>query len=210
MTVKIWARRSSSSAQKVFWTLAELDVPHLQIDAGRSFGVTDTPEYLAKNPNGLIPTLEEDDGFVLWESHAIVRYLAAKHGSGSFWPEDFRRRADADRWMDWATTTATPAINPIFVRLILKPAPAPPAAELHAMIARTQAPLALLSEVVMRHDYVAGDHLTAGDIPIGMMLNRWFSLPIDRPEYPALDAYYARLKTRPAYVRHVVEAPPVI
>lgn len=210
MTVKIWGRRSSSSAQKVFWTLAELDVPHLQIDAGRSFGVTDTPEYLAKNPNGLVPTLEEDDGFVLWESHAIVRYLAAKYGAGSFWPDDLRNRADADRWMDWATTTATPAINPIFVRLILKPDPGLTPAELDSMIARTHAPLALLSEVLARQDYVAGDHLTIGDIPIGMILNRWFKLPITRPDYPALDAYYARLNARPAYVRHILEAPAVI
>jgi len=210
MTVTIWARRSSSSAQKVFWALEELGVAHRQIDAGRSFGITDTPEYLAKNPNGLVPTLEEDDGFVLWESNAIIRYLAAKHGAGSLWPEDLRRRADADRWMDWSVTTATPVINPIFVRLVLKPDETLTLADLEDLIVRTRKPLDLLSNALTGRHYVAGDTLTMGDIPIGMILNRWFSLPVDRPAYPVLEDYYARLKTRPAYVRHVVEAPPVV
>lgn len=210
MTVTIWARRSSSSAQKVFWVLDELGVPHRQIDAGRSFGVTDTLDYLAKNPNGLVPTLEEDDGFVLWESNAIVRYLAAKHGAGSLWPDDLRNRADADRWMDWTVTTATPAINPIFVRLILRPHPAPTSDELDALIAAAQKPLEVLSDVLSRSSYVAGSALTIGDIPVGMILNRWFTLPIERPDYPALETYYDRLKTRPAYVRHVVNAPEVV
>ena len=210
MAVTIWARRSSSSAQKVFWALEELGVPHRQIDAGRSFGLTDTPAYLAKNPNGLVPTLEDDDGFILWESNAIVRYLAAKYGAGDLWPDDPRQRADTDRWMDWTITTATPAINPIFVRLILKPDPTLTPADLENLVAQTRKPLTILSDALSRRDFVAGDALTMGDIPIGMILNRWFSLPFEKPAYPALSTYYARLKTRPAYARHVVEAPPVV
>ena len=104
----LWGRTNSINVQKVLWCLEELGLPYRRIDAGREFGVVDTPEYRRLNPNALVPTIEED-GFVLWESNAIVRYLAAKHAGGDFWPADPRTRADADRWIDWQATTFTPA-----------------------------------------------------------------------------------------------------
>ena len=118
-TTTIWARRSSSNAQKVFWALAELQVPHQQIDAGAKYGVVDDPEYRRKNPNGLVPTLEEEDGFVLWESNAIVRYLADRYGRGTLQPTDARQRALADSWMDWTTTTLEPSVNGLWLRRVL-------------------------------------------------------------------------------------------
>lgn len=207
---KIWARRSSSSAQKVYWTLDELGVPHEQIDAGRSFGVVKDAEYLAKNPNGVVPTLEEPDGFVLWESNAIVRYLGAKHGEGTFWPVDPQRRADADRWMDWATTTAIPAINPLFGKLVMRWSEVKDQAEIDDHIRQSDEVLKRLAITLARQPYVAGEHLTAGDVPLGMIINRWFSLPIERPSLPVIEDYYARLSERPAYRRNVIEAPAVI
>jgi glutathione S-transferase len=208
MTVTIWARRSSSCAQKVFWTTDELGIDYKQIDAGRSFGITDTPEYLAKNPNGLVPTLEEDNGFVLWESNAIIRYLAAKHGEGGLWPADLQTRASADRWMDWGVGTFGGAVNPIFVRLVLR-GEALSEDEIKALTKAVEKPLRILSDVLERHPFVAGEILTVGDVPIGMYLNRWFGLPIERPDFPLVTAYYQRLLDRPAYRRNVVEAPPV-
>lgn len=207
---KIWARRSSSSAQKVYWTLDELGVPHEQIDAGRSFGIVKDAEYLAKNPNGVVPTLEEPDGFVLWESNAIVRYLGAKHGEGTFWPTDPQRRADADRWMDWATTTAIPAINPLFGKLVMRWSEVTDQAEIDDHIRQSDEVLKRLAITLARQPYVAGEHLTAGDVPLGMIINRWFSLPIERPSLPVIEDYYARLSERPAYRRNVIEAPAVI
>jgi glutathione S-transferase len=207
---KIWARRSSSSAQKVYWTLDELGVPHEQIDAGRSFGIVKDAEYLAKNPNGVVPTLEEPDGFVLWESNAIVRYLGAKHGEGTFWPTDPQRRADADRWMDWATTTAIPAINPLFGKLVMRWSEVKDQAEIDDHIRQSDEVLKRLAITLARQPYVAGEHLTAGDVPLGMIINRWFSLPIERPSLPVIEDYYARLSERPAYRRNVIEAPAVI
>lgn len=207
---KIWSRRSSSSAQKVFWALEELGVPYEQIDAGRSFGVVGDQAYLDKNPNGLVPTLEEPDGFVLWESNAIVRYLAAKYGEGSLWPDDLQRRADADRWMDWTTTTAIPAINPLFGKLVLHPSPATTQAEIEGHIQASETVLKRLAITLERRPYVAGDSLTVGDIPLGMIINRWFTLPIARPSLPVIEAYHRRLSERPAYLRNVVGAPPVI
>src|SRR2546427_6579436 len=109
--LKLWGRINSINVQKVLWALAELKVPYERTDAGLQFGVVNEPFYRRMNPNGRVPTIE-DDGFVLWESNAIVRYLAAKHGAGTLWPNDLRERADADRWMDWATSTVAPAITP--------------------------------------------------------------------------------------------------
>lgn len=208
-TITILSRRSSSSAQKVFWALEELGVDYRQVDAGRSFGVVDTPEYLAKNPNGLVPTLETSDGLVLWESNAIVRYLAARYGSGSLWPEDPAARALSDRWMDWADTTAKPAINPLFSKLVMRWQPSTDA-EIAAHIELSDKILKRLAGVIGGRPYVAGDTLTIGDIPLGMIINRWFQLPIERPALPAIEEYYARLRERPAYRRNVVDAPPVI
>jgi glutathione S-transferase len=207
---KIWARRSSSSAQKVYWALEELGIDYEQVDAGRSFGIVHTPEYLAKNPNGLVPTLEEPDGFTLYESNAIIRYLAGGAGDDRFWPKDPRVRADADRWMEWANSTLLPAVNPIFAKLVLRIGQPYEPAEIDDQIARSKKAFATLSSRLADQPYVAGEHLTFGDIPLGMIVNRWFKLPIERPSLPVIEAYYARLSERPAYRRNVVEAPPVI
>jgi glutathione S-transferase len=207
---KIWARRSSSSAQKVYWTLDELGLAHEQIDAGRSFGVVDTPEYRAKNPNGLVPTLEEADGFTLFESNAIIRYLADQHGRPHFWPEDLRQRADSDRWMEWANSTLLPAVNPIFGKLVMSSGGPPPPGFMEDQIARSTAAFDILSRRLDDRPFVAGEHLTFGDIPLGMIVNRWFKLPIERPRLPGIADYYARLSARAPYVANVVNAPPVI
>ena len=111
--LKLWGRINSINVQKVLWTLAELNVPYERTGAGLQFGVVNEPFYRRMNPNGRVPTIE-DDGFVLWESNAIVRYLSAKHGAGTLWPNDPRQRADADRWMDWTTSTVAPALTPVF------------------------------------------------------------------------------------------------
>src|SRR5258707_7014358 len=118
--IKIWGRNTSVNVQKVMWALGEVGVPHERIDVGGSFGKNNEPAYLAMNPNGLVPTLEED-GFLLWESNSIVRYLAAKYGAGSLEPADLRVRASASRWMDWQLTRCAPAIHPIFWGLIRTP-----------------------------------------------------------------------------------------
>ena len=116
----IWGRINSINVQKVLWCCAELGVAYERIDAGGSFGVSNTPEYLAMNPNGLVPTIK-DDGFVLWESNVIVRYLAAKHGAGTLYPGDLRECAEADRWMDWQVTTLWMALRPLFFGYVRTP-----------------------------------------------------------------------------------------
>ena len=119
--LKIWGRTTSSNVQKVMWAVGELGLAYERIDIGGPFGKNNEPAYLAMNPNGLVPTLEEDDGFLLWESNSIVRYLAAKHGPGKLEPKDLRAQASAGRWMDWQLSVAGPAITPVFWGLIRTP-----------------------------------------------------------------------------------------
>src|SRR6266852_5561281 len=118
--IKIWGRNTSINVQKVMWAIDELGLARERIDVGGPFGKNNEPAYLAMNPNGLVPTLEEDD-FVLWESNSVVRYLASKYGAGTLEPADLRARASASRWMDWQLTTTAPAIQPLFWGLIRTP-----------------------------------------------------------------------------------------
>ncbi len=200
--LKIWGRTNSVNVKKALWCAEELGLRYQRVDAGLKFGVVDTPEYRRMNPNGLVPTLEDDD-FVLWESHAIVRYLAAKHGAGGLWPAGLRQRADADRWMDWAFTFQA-AFRPVFWGLIRTPPEQRDAAAIEDGRLKSGKLLDILDAALATRRYVAGDALTMGDIPIGCHVQLWMRLPIDRPRHPHLEAWFARLLERPAY-RKVVD-----
>jgi glutathione S-transferase len=203
----IWARRSSSNAQKVFWTLAELQVPHRQVNVGGKYGVVDDPEYRRKNPNGLVPTLEEDDGFVLWESNAIVRYLADSYGRGSLQPSDARERARSDSWMDWTTSTLEPSVNGLWYRQVLsrdRPGLAPD----EILIANALKALTILAERLSPDGYLLGEMLSIGDIPLGVMVNRWYVLAVPHLELPRIRRYHELLSARAAYRDHVLGVPP--
>jgi glutathione S-transferase len=185
------------------WCVAELGIPHQRIDAGGKHGVTDTPEYLAMNPNARVPTID-DDGFILWESNAIVRYLAARHGRGTLCPDDDCQRADADRWMTWQAATVGAVMRPLIITMF-RTAPAERDPDtVAAQVAAVGKLWAMLDARLEDRDYVAGEALTMGDIPIGAYAWRWFSVEAERPELPHLDAWYARLTARPAYREHVM------
>ena len=199
--LKIWGRTTSINVQKVLWTCAELDLKYERIDAGQHFGVNKTPEYLAMNPNGLVPTID-DDGLILWESHAIVRHLARKHGNGRLWPSDPWVCADADRWMEWFSTTLWNNLRPVFWNLVRV---APDQRDMKAVEdARVKLAenFAIVDRLLAGRQYMAGNTLTMGDIPMGVSVHRWFVLPIERPDYPHLEAYYGRLKQRPGFKQH--------
>ena len=201
--LKLWGRRNSINVQKVLWVLAELGLEHERVDAGMEFGVTDTPEFLAKNPNGLVPTLEDGD-VVLWESNSIVRYLAARYGKGGLWPEDPGARARSDRWMDWMLTRLLPALTPPFWNLIRTPPERRNQADIDAGLRKLEQ-LWPMVEAALSEPYIAGKDLTIGDIPLGVCVYRWRGLPIERPSLPRLEAYFARLSERPAYRSEVMQ-----
>lgn len=199
----IWGRNNSINVQKVMWTVGELGLNHERYDVGGAFGGLDQPDYLAKNPNGLIPTLE-DDGVTVWESHAIVRYLAAQYGSGSLWPEDPGPRAEADQWMDWMHTVILKDMAPVFVGLIRTPPEQRNTAAIEAGVAGLARSWAVLDQHLDGRAYVVGDGLTMGDIPVGCACYRYHALDIERPTLPNVTAWYERLKAREAFRTHVM------
>ena len=201
--LKLWGRRNSINVQKVLWTLGELGLAYQRVDAGMQFGVNDTPEYRVKNPNGLVPTLEDGE-LVTWESNSIVRYLAARYGKGRLWPEDAAARARSDRWMDWMQTTLNPALTPVFWQLIRTPPERRSQAEIDAGVRKLDQ-LWPIVEAALEERCIAGPELTIGDIPLGVCVYRWRGLPIERPSLPRLEAYYAHLSERPAFRTEVMQ-----
>jgi len=201
--LKIWGRINSINVQKVMWTVGELGLPHERIDAGGAFGRVRDPDYLALNPNGLVPTIE-DDGFVLWESNTVARYLAAKHSPGRLCPSDVQRRADAERWMDWVLTTLNPPMFTVFWNLIRTPVDQRDMKAVEAARLKLCDLWQILEAQLAKRPYVIGAELTMGDVPLGCTINRWYHLPLERPKMPNIEAWYGRLKERPAFKQHVM------
>lgn len=195
--LKIWGRLSSVNVQKVVWTVRELALPYTRIDAGGQFGIVDTPDYAALNPNRQIPLID-DGGFLLWESNAIVRYLSSRYGQGELWSDDPRHRADADRWMDWQATEWQPSMVRAFLGLSRTPPEQRDNAAIQASIDRAAALALLLDNHLQDREFVTGSQLTMGDISLGCAAHRWMGLPIEHPPTPALSAWYRRIMTRPA------------
>ena len=201
--LKIYGRTNSINVQKVMWLVAELGLPHTRIDVGGKFGGLNTPQYLAMNPNGLIPVID-DDGVILWESHAIVRYLSAKHAMGSWCPAQPDARAQADQWMDWMATTLSKGFSGLMMGFIRTSPAKHDWTAIRADQARAAQDYALLDRHLAARSYMLGDQITMGDIPVGASLFRYFTFGLERPALPNVEAYYERLKARPAYREHVM------
>jgi len=201
--LKLWGRINSINVQKVLWALEELKVPYERTDAGLQYGVVNEPFYRKMNPNGRVPTIE-DDGLTLWESNSIVRYLSAKHGAGTLWPNDPKQRADCDRWMDWATSTVAPALTPVFWGLVRTPPEKRDRKAIDDGVEKAAVAFQALEQSLEGRDYVGGKAFSMGDIPLGTFVYRWSALDIKRPKLSRVEAYFARLQLRPAYKKHVM------
>jgi len=199
--LRIWGRTNSVNVKKALWCAEELGLKYERIDAGMAHGVVNTPEYRKMNPTGLVPTID-DDGFVLWESHSIVRYLCAKHSAGKLWPTDLKVRADAERWMDWAFTFQG-AMRNVFWGLIRTPPEKRDAKAIAEGCAKSAQLVAMLESVLAHKTYVAGSAFTMGDIPIGAEVQRWMRVPIERASFPNVEAWFGRLRERAPFVKFV-------
>ena len=201
--LRVLGRKTSINVQKVMWLTGELGLDVERVDIGGPFGGNDTPEYLAKNPNGLVPTLEDGD-FVLWESHAICRYLAETYATPPWTPADATGRALASQWMDWYLTKLHPPMTAIFLALIRT---APEDRDKDAVNQAVEQAAELwtrLDAQLAKADFVTGNEPTIADIPIGCSVNRWYALEVDRPSLANLEAWHACLKDRAAYQEHVI------
>lgn len=201
--IEIWGRKNSVNVQKVLWCCDELGIPYERVDAGGMFGGTREPEYLAMNPTGLIPTIR-DSGFALWESNTIVRYLAAKYGADTLWPEDPAVRALAEKWMDYQLGTLWVAFRAAFLGLVRTPPEKRDPGQIQASLESTAEVLAVLDAHLAVEDYVAGVDLTVGDIALGSTVYRWLNMEIERPRMPNLEAWHDRLSARSAYQKNVM------
>lgn len=196
----IWGRLNSHNVKKVAWFAQELGLAFVRHDVGGKFGMD--AAYLAKNPNALIPTIEDGD-LVLWESNAILRYLAAQHGGEAFWPADPARRAIGDRWMDWQFSYAD-AQRDAFVNLVRRTADQRDVAAIAASAARCAREMTILDRALGEQEWLSGDAFGIGDIPMGVYAHTWFSIDVDRPAVPNVERWYARLRTRPGYAGQVM------
>ena len=201
--LQLWGNADSVNVQKILWCCEELGLAYQRIDAGRHFGVVNTPEFRRLNPNGLVPTID-DEGFLLWESNTILRYLAAKHAPGTLWPTDVQQRALADRWMDWANSTLWPTMVPLFRAFMRTPEAQRDAAAIEAVRLETVEELTILDAQLARSAFVGGDVFTMGDIAVGCAVWRWMALPVERPPLPNLQRWFDALAARPAYRRVVM------
>lgn len=201
----IYGRATSSNVQLVMWTVAELGLSYDRLDYGHAFGGLDRADYLAMNPHSKVPTLRDGD-LVIWESCAIMRYLAATYGDGgAFWPADPVARARVDMWAEWGKNEMAQGFTvPIFWSRVRTAQAKRDEAALARAVAGFEALLAVLERQLEGRDYVAGDSLTAADITIGHLLYRWFDIDVPRAPRPNVEAYYQRLTERAAYREHVM------
>ena len=200
--ITIWGRRNSINVQKAMWCVDECGVEVERIDAGREFGLNREDWYLAMEPNGRVPLLRDGDAIV-WESHSIVRYLAAKYAAGSLWPEDAGIRARANLWMDWKLGTLHEPRTVLFWALVRTAESPYDDAAVEKAKQHTADLYAMLDAHLAANDYVAGAEFTMGDIPLGTAVHRWYAMDLERPELANLSRWYDQISARPAFQANV-------
>jgi len=204
--LKIWGRRNSVNVQKVLWLAAELGIEYQHVPAGGSFGGLDEPSFRSMNPHGRVPVLQDGD-FAIWESHAILRYLATRYGGGSLWPADPSAKAQIDEWMDWAQTTFQPDfLNGVFWGYYRTPESQRNWPAIKDSVRRCSRHIELIDKILVKQPFLGGNDFSLADIPLGTLLYRYYELDIEHSQAEHVEAWYARLKRRPAYQEHVMVA----
>ena len=203
--LKVWGRKSSSNVQALMWCIGELDLEYERYDAGFSYGKTDTAEFIAMNPNQTVPVLQDGGNTPLWETGAILRYLANHYANDAFWPKEILAHSEVDRWAEWAKLNIALGFTvPIFWKVVrTAPSDQDPAA-IQAAVTSLENKLHIAEQQLAMTDYLAGNNFTLADIQFGHLLFRYYDIDIQRAEFPALAAYYGKLTKRSAYQEHVM------
>ena len=200
--LKILGKASSINVRKVLWTCAEIGLAYEREDWGSGFRSTETPEFLRLNPNAMVPVII-DEGFVLWESNSICRYLAGTHGRTDLLPAAHQARAQVEHWMDWQATELNNAWRYAFLSLVRKSAAHADPALLRAGVANWTRHMQMLeAQLASTGAYAAGPDFTLADVVLGVSVNRWFMTPCEKPALPAVQDYYDRLADRPGFRAH--------
>jgi len=206
--LKILGKASSINVRKVLWVCAELNLPFEREDWGSEYRPTDSAEFLALNPNGLVPVIRDGD-FVLWESHAIIRYLVARYGGETLYPADALKRARVDQWMDWQASDLNRSWSYAFLGLVRQSAAHQGQDEIAASLANWARHMRILEgQLAATGGYVAGKDFSLADIPIGLSVNRWLSTPFEHPRLPAVSDYFDRLAERAGFATYCKNGTP--
>ena len=207
MGLTIWGRSNSVNVMKVLWCLAELDHPFERIDAGMQFGRNDQPDYLSMNPNGRVPTLVDGD-YVLWESNSVMRYLCMAYGKGTpIYPEQPKRRAAVDRWLDWTLSTVQPVDRPVFWALIRTPKEKQDMVQIQKDVDAEAPVWAIADRQLSSRRYMEGDQFTIADIAVGLFARRWLGFTgIKKPPFAHVERWYADISSRPSFVKQLAAA----
>ena len=200
--LKIWGRATSSNVQKVLWCCGELGIPFERVDLGGPFGGNQDAEYLALNPNGLVPTVQDGD-LVLWESNTICRYLATTHRGERLYPAAPAARALVERWMDWQLSTLGPPMGALLYGLIRTKPEARDQAAIEAARRKAMVAWTIVEEALDGRSFLAGAELSLAEIVMGTLVYRWHAFPIERPPLKNLKAWYERMRARPAFKTHI-------
>ena len=200
--ITIYGRATAWNVRKVLFFLEDVGLPYERLDYGRGFSPTNTPEFLALNPNAMVPVLADGD-VVIWESHAILRYLAAKYGPDSYFPANLARRAIVDQWLDWKIAQVSPALRPLFFRYFLKMGEFTGREVQEAETECAKLFTILNGQLAKTGAYAAGGNITIADSSIGMAVHRWLTLPLNRPSLPQIDRYYETLSRLPSYEKTI-------
>ena len=202
--LKLWGRKNSSNVQKVSWLLGELGLDYEQVTVGGKYGGLDTPQFLALNPHGRIPVLEHN-GAAIWESHTILRYLAATAATEhpEFWPASPAARATADGWLDWTLALLQPAFGEVFIGFYRTPPEQRNLTQVESALKRLNGHFQLLDQQLAQRPFIGGDALSLADFGAGTLLHRYFNIDVERPALPHLQDLYQRLCQRPAYAANV-------
>ena len=202
--LEVWGRKNANQVIQILWTLSELGVEYKRHSIGTESGDLETTEYKSLNPNSKIPTIR-DNGFVLWESHAVIRYLAKQYGTGSLYPDDPQKAALSDQWMTWSTDSFMGTFFPVFWQLVRTEEKDRDYRKVVEMAQHSAKILKVLDDHLVMNDFVVGDQFTFGDIPLGVLIHKYFVLDIERPSLPGVEAWYERLKERPAFKEHAMQ-----
>jgi len=203
--LKVWGRKSSSNVQALMWCIGELGLTYERTDAGLIYGHVDTPEYLSMNPNGTVPTVQDGTTPPLWETGAIIRYLANCYAPEEFWPAHPVERANVDKWAEWSKINiALKFTVPVFWRVVRTPLSKRDPVAIEQGLNVLNKFLDIADTELSKSTYLAGEHFTLADIQFGHCLFRYFDIDINRAEHPSVRRYYEALTERAAFQEHVM------
>ncbi|EIC86187.1 glutathione S-transferase family protein [Serratia sp. M24T3] len=203
--LKIWGRKTSSNVQALMWCVEELNLPYERYDIGHKFGGNNTPEFLAMNPNGTVPVLRDGDGDAIWETGAILRYLASRYGSEEFWPQDLQKRANIDKWAEWAKINVAACFTgPVFWRVVRTASKDRDPQAIADALSVLHKNLQIAEAQLSNNRFLAGNGFTLADIQFGHLLYRYYDIAIERANFPAIENYYEQLKQGSAFKEHVM------